>query len=92
MNPRSYLFPTMLRYQAQIIVGLQPQPGFRRNAEVSSEPQSGIGRDGAKSVHDRADSIRRDIQIASQLINAESERFHEILQKDFAGMNRIERF
>jgi hypothetical protein len=45
------------------MVDLQPEPGFRRNTETGSQPQSRIGRDGAKAIHDCANAIGRDDKV-----------------------------
>jgi len=79
-----------LAYKAKIIVDLQPEPGFRRNTKISPQPQSRIGRDGAFAIYDRANSIGRDVEIASQLVDADPEWLHEVFQENLSGMDWVE--
>ena len=57
------------------IIDLQSKPHFRRNTKVRPEPQHRVGGNRTKAVDDRADAIGRNIQIASQLINADPRGF-----------------
>jgi hypothetical protein len=86
-NTADNVVPIALPCQAKVIVNLQPEPGFRRNTEICSQPQGRIGHDGANAIHDCTDAVGRDVQIASQLVDAEPERFHEVFQEDLSWMD-----
>jgi len=77
-------------YQAKIMVDLKPEPGFRRNTEICSQPQCRIGCNRANAIDDCADAIGGDVKIASQPVDADPERFHEVLQENLPGMDWIE--
>jgi len=82
--------PVALSCKAKIIVELQAQPGFRRNMEIGSQPQSCIGCGGANAIHDCADAIGWEVKVSSQLVDADPERFHEVFQENLPGMDWVE--
>ena len=79
--------PVALPNEAKVVVDLQPEPGFRRNAKVGSQPQCRIGRDGTSAIHDCADAVGWDIEIPSQLIDADPQWSHEVFQEDLSRMD-----
>jgi len=76
--------------EAKIVVDLKAQPSFGRNTEVRSQPQSRVGSDGTGAIHDCANAVGRDIQVASQLVDADSQRLHEVFQENLPRMDWIE--
>ena len=69
---------------------LQIQPPTRPSAKIARQPQGGVRRDAALPAHDLADSDRRHGERPGQRILAEFQRLHEVVEQDFAGMNRLE--
>ena len=84
--------PVVALREAQVIVGLQVEPDLRRHAEILAEPQCRIRRDGALAVDDGADAVGRHADGASQPVDADVERQHEILIEDLAGGNGLKQF
>ena len=85
-NPVAITFPR----QAKIVIELETEPGFRRNAEICSEAQRRIGGDGTNAVYDCADAVGGNVQIARQLVDAEAKRLHKVFEENFSRMDRIE--
>src|ERR1017187_8085419 len=78
--------------ETKVVVHLQPEPGLRRNTEVGSQPQCRIGCDGTSAIHDGADAVGRDVEIASQLVCADPQGSHEVFPEDLSRMDWIESF
>ena len=69
----------------QFVEALEIQPEFRACAEEMRQAQSGVARDGACSVQDLRDPIRRDVKVARQFRGTHVELF-KFLSQVFAGM------
>jgi hypothetical protein len=70
----------------QIEIHLQPKKEPLRQAEITGEPQIGVGRDIPLAKHDLIDTARCDMNRTRQCVLAEAHRFKEFLKQDFAGM------
>jgi hypothetical protein len=71
----------------EVIADLQAQPDRGAGAEVARQAHGGIDRDGSLAMNDLADANRRNAKIVCQAILAQAERFHEVFQQNFAGMD-----
>jgi len=76
---------------AQIVGALQVHPELRIDAEIAAEAQGGIGGEGALAGDDLGDTVRRHAQGHRELVRVDLEGFEELLEEDFAGMNRGQR-
>ncbi len=72
----------------QIVEVLQVQPEFGIGIEVAGEAQSGVRSDAAALVNDFPNACGGDMEIQRQLVHREAERLHEILEEDFARVDR----
>jgi hypothetical protein len=75
---------------AEFEVGLQPHPEFSRCAEVSGEPQSGIGSDASPATDDIVDARCTHVQGLCELVYTHFERQQYILAYDLPGMYRVQ--
>lgn len=75
---------------AEVVFGLQPEPGFRRDIEIDAQAERGVGGDGTSAVDDPVNSIRRHVEIPRQAIDADAQRAHEVFEENFAGVNRCQ--
>ena len=78
--------------ETEVVVELEAEPGFGAHAEVGAEAEGGVGGDRAGSVDDGTDAVGRDVEVAGELIDADAEGFHELLQQDLAGVDGVEQF
>src|SRR5208282_2660937 len=79
-------FPGLLFGEAEVVEALEVQPKLRAGAEEMSEAQGRIAGDGAGTVQDLRDAIRRHIHLARQFRRAQPERF-EFLGQVFPRMD-----
>lgn len=66
---------------------LEVEPALRSDVEVSAQPERCIGGDGALAPDDGADAARRNGNLTGQPVDADGERFHELLPQDLTGMD-----
>lgn len=71
----------------QVIEDLHAQPDSRAGAEVARQKHGGIDRDCALSIDDLDDANGSDADVMRQAISAQTERLHEIFEKDFTRMD-----
>ena len=57
-----------LFFDFEIVQGLKVHPEMRFHAEMSGQPQGGISRDGAFSMHDFVDPARRNAEVLGEAI------------------------
>ena len=74
----------------QVEIGLKPKPELGRDAKVLAQSERRVRSNSTFPVDNRADSARRDGYIPSQFIDANAHWLHELLKKDFAGMDWFE--
>lgn len=72
-----------------VVLGLQVQPKAWLHAEVQAEAKCRIGRNRAVAVDQFTDAARRDIDVGGKLARGNTERFHEVFQKNFAGVDFV---
>src|SRR5574341_2574555 len=58
-------------HHAKVVVRLQIKPDFGRNTEVLPEPERGIRRDRPLAADDLADTVRRNVNIPGQPVDAD---------------------
>jgi len=76
----------------EIEVDLESEPQVGRDAKILGQSKRRVRSNGTLPVDDRADASRRDGDLASELVDADTQRFHEFFPQDLAGMDRIEQF
>src|ERR1700757_1955910 len=76
-------FPTPLH---QIVVHLQSEEESFREAEIAGKPQICVGSDISLAQHDLVDTARRDMNRTCQRVLAQSHRFEELFEQNFAGV------
>src|SRR5688572_13034250 len=74
----------------QVEIGLKPEPKLGRDAEILAQSERGVRSNSTFPVHNSADSARWDGNIPSEFIDANAHWLHELLEKDFSGMDRFE--
>ena len=74
---------------AQVVVHLQAQPKFRRDAEIFAEAKRRMVGDGAAPARDIVDPRHRHVDIPGQPVLADTVGFQEFL-KNFTGRDGIE--
>lgn len=77
---------------AQLVVRLQDDPDLGRDAEVAAQSQRRVRRDGPLAVDDLADAPRRHVDVPGQLVDANTQRLHELFEEDFSRGNRFQQF
>src|SRR5271169_1412652 len=91
-NQRSHVafdrMQELLLSDFQLIGSLGVKPESCAGIEVTSQAQCSLGGDPAAPVDNLGNPRDRHVKFERQLIHAQAERRHEILAKDFAGMNR----
>ena len=65
--------------------GLRVEPEARRGAEIARQPQGSIGADLTPAAHNIVDPVRRHLDLPRELVAAEAERLHELLEKNLSG-------
>lgn len=76
----------------QVVFGLKIQPGFRRHTKIGRKAQSSVRGNGARTVRDGVNPVRRNVQVSCQPVDTDAKRPHEILVQNLARMDRIEQF
>ena len=89
-NPAGDFFAPFPLGYTEVVVRLEREPGLGSDAEVGAEAECSVRGDCTCSVDDGADAVRRDVEIAGQLIDADFQGLHEIFQEDFTGVDRDE--
>ena len=70
----------------KIVAGLEIQPELRRHAEIASETQGNLCRDGTLPVNDLVDRHGGYAKRLRQSVLAQTVRFNELLKQDFPGV------
>ena len=76
----------------QVVLGLQPHPRLRSHAKVFPQPKRRVSGDATLAIDDAADPPRGHGQVASEPVDADVHRLHEILEKDFARVDGVQQF
>jgi len=71
----------------KVITNLQPQPDRRTCTKVTRQAHGGIYGNCTLTIHNLADTNRCNADIVRQTILTQAERFHEVLEQNFARMN-----
>jgi hypothetical protein len=74
----------------QVEIGLEPKPKLGGDAKVLAQSERGVCSNSTFPVDNSADSARRDGNIPSQFIDANTHWLHELLKKDFSRMDWFE--
>lgn len=71
-----------------VVKVLQVEPELRVRVEVTRQAQSCLGSDTAASMHNFSDAGCWHVEFERELVDGKMKRLHEVLAKDFAGMDR----
>ena len=71
----------------QLVVGLQAQPEALGRAQCRGQADGGVGGDATFAQHDLVDAARRHAGGAGKRVLADAQRFEELLEQHFAGMD-----
>jgi hypothetical protein len=78
---------TLLLCDLQIVKLLEVQPKLWCGSKEARQAQSRVGCDGSLAVHNFRNAGHGDMQLDRELVHAQPERVHELLEKNFTGMN-----
>jgi hypothetical protein len=84
--PRDCVRTLLLGY-LQIVKLLKVKPKLRCGSKEARQAESRVGADGALAVHNLRNACHGDAQLQRQPVHAQLEWVHELLKKDFTGMN-----
>jgi hypothetical protein len=74
----------------ELILGLQIEPDLGRHPEVLPETKRGVRREGALTVHDVADPVRRHADVPGERRDRDAQRTHELLPEDLTRGDRVQ--
>jgi hypothetical protein len=72
----------------EIVRSLKVHPELRSIPEIAPESEGRISGDTALAIDDLTYAVHRDPQVACELIDADPQRFHEVLEQDLSRVNQ----